>query len=273
MGTEIEIFISKDANFSEKKARKSAEKVFRLFRKFEKIFSRFDQNSELCRLNFAGEKKVSAEFWELLRLALKMAKKSDGIFNPLVSVASLGYFCDFSAQKFQKSSPKNLDFSKIKIDEKTRKVFLPKNSELDFGGCAKGFSVDRAVKILENDFENFVISAGGDGFARGAFHGKKWEIAIADPRDETKNVFFLELENAGFATSGNYRRKWEIDGEKFHHLADGKKNKNRFFAPKSTTVIAPSAVLADILATIAFFLEPRAADDFLVKFSATGFSF
>ena len=271
MGTEIEILISKEKDFSEVKAEKSCLEVFQIFKDLEKKFSRFLPDSELSQLNQKREMKVSEEFFKVLEFSLQMAKKSEGVFNPLVSLSSLGYAHSFEKSQFEVKTKKiNLDFKNIKLDLENLKAHFPENSELDLGGCVKGYAVDKAVEKMKLSFENFIINAGGDLFASGNFHGEKWKVGIANPENPKEDIFLIEIQNQALATSGSYRRKWNIKNQNFHHLVSGKNNKN-ISKLKSASVMAQTTMLADTLATIIFLLGEKSGDKFLEKYDTFGF--
>ncbi len=272
MGTEIEILITKNPGFSFRKAKQSSMSVFKIFKRLEDKFSRFSQNSELSQLNKLREMAVSEEFFDVLLTALKMSKKSKGIFNPLVSLSSIGYAHDFASNNFKLLSTEyNLDFSAIEMDNRTRRVKLPQKAFLDLGGCVKGYAVDVAVKEMKKTFSDFLINAGGDLFASGTFYGAPWRIAIEDPTEASESIFGVELTNEALATSGNYRRKWKINDKYFHHLVSGRNNKNCEKKDSSVSVKASSVMLADMLATVAFVLGEANGQDFLFDYETFGY--
>ncbi len=273
MGTDIELIILKNDNFSAEKTEEVFKNIFGIFKDLEKKFSRFLPDSELSILNQKRNIKVSETFFEVLEKSLKMAKESGGIFNPLVSVSALGYQKSFEKKDFQKEDLKkiNLNFSEIILNKKNLEVELPKNSFLDLGGCVKGFAVDMAVLEMKKFYENFLINAGGDIFANGKFYDEPWVVSVENPENISENIFGIELENQALATSGNYRRKWKIEGENFHHLVSGKNNKNNFSENKSVSVLSDSVMLADMLATTAFLMGENEGQKFLENYDTFGY--
>lgn len=271
-GTELEILIPKDESFDEGTALEATDEVFQMFDKFDLIFSRFNEVSELSKLNKFRELGVSEKFLGLLKFAIDLSKETDGIFNPLVNLPSIGYSKDFHSGEFIRTSgPSSLNLSDVIIYETSRKVSLKNDAIIDLGGCAKGFAVDEGAKILRKYFANFLINAGGDLYANGKFHGKKWEIGIANPLNENENLQVIEAENAGIATSGIYRRKWDIDGKKYHHLVSGKTNQSVNNDILAVTVVASCALDADVYAKIAFILGEEKGREFLINKKVTGF--
>jgi thiamine biosynthesis lipoprotein ApbE len=115
---------------------------------------------------------------------------------------------------------------------------------------AKSFIMDQASEkaMKEKGVEGLVINIGGDLMVKGNYTEK---IALSDPRNSAENaepLAFIQVNNAAVATSGDYRRGVEINGEKYSHVVDP-----RTALPAaeiiSATVIHPDAVTAGALAT------------------------
>lgn len=115
---------------------------------------------------------------------------------------------------------------------------------------AKSFIMDQAAEkaMKEKGVEGLVINIGGDLVIKGNYSEK---IAITDPRNSAENaepIAIVELSNKAVATSGDYRRGVEINGEKYSHVVDP-----RTALPAeeiiSATVIHADAVTAGALAT------------------------
>ena len=78
--------------------------------------------------------------------------------------------------------------------------------------------------------------------------GKPWRVGIRDPRDKSKIINIVELTDAAVATSGNYEQYYLINNKRWSHIVDP----NSGYPQKdviSSTVIAPTAMEADALAT------------------------
>lgn len=87
LGTSIEITImSEDTKTPERIGY-----VFDYFYSIEQEFSRFLPDSSLSLLNTYKKASVSKRFLELMDISKKMHRETNGFFNPLVSVAKLGY--------------------------------------------------------------------------------------------------------------------------------------------------------------------------------------
>jgi thiamine biosynthesis lipoprotein len=119
---------------------------------------------------------------------------------------------------------------------------------ITLAGVAKGYAVDKAIEALSRyHVKHALVNAGGDIRVIGG-KGKNipWRIAIRDPRNQTRIVAAVELCDQAIATSGTYRRSFDdIIHPKAGRPAQG---------VLSSTVIARTAMDADMLATCTFVL-------------------
>lgn len=273
-GTTLEVLIPKDSEFDVSVAAEAAREVFNLFDKFDLVFSRFNDMSELSILNSTRKAKVSDIFLKLLNFAVNFSKETDFVFNPLINLSSIGYSKDFQSGKFSKTDKNySLNIDDIVINNSSGFVELKNDAFLDLGGCAKGFAVDEAVKIVKKYFRNFLINAGGDLYASGKFHGEKWQVGVENPFNENEDFDVLEVEDFAVATSGSYRRRWTIDGKNYHHIVSGKTNEPADEGIVSVTVCAEDALSADVFAKTVFILGRDKGGKFLVKKGIKGIIF
>ena len=77
--------------------------AFDYFISIEQEFSRFNPESILSLLNKYKKMTVSKRFIELMDISKKMYHKTNGFFNPLVSVAKLGYKNSFGTGNFERT--------------------------------------------------------------------------------------------------------------------------------------------------------------------------
>jgi thiamine biosynthesis lipoprotein len=132
---------------------------------------------------------------------------------------------------------------------------LEAGAGIEEGAWGKGYALDRALEKL-GDVTGALIDLGGQVAARGKdAAGHDWSIAIADPRRRDRPVLELRLPNASASTSGDSERSRVVDGRRIGHLLDPRTGEPaEDFG--SVTVIAPSALDADVLSTAFFVLGP-----------------
>jgi FAD:protein FMN transferase len=193
------------------------ERVFEWFRWVDATFSTYKSDSEICRIN-RGELSLAdahADVREVLDLCEHMRLQTRGYFDiraPFIAVTA-----------------------------RSTTTGIP----IDPSGLVKGWSVDRAARILEDTgARNFYINAGGDIHVSGHPTGDKaWRIGIQHPRERDKLAAVVALRTGAIATSGTYER-----GE---HIVDPRTGATPA-GILSVTVTGPDLAVADAYATAAF---------------------
>ena len=233
-----------------------------IYVKQQKIFSRFDKESELSFLNsnLGRFKKASDDMICLARECLKCYAETNGIFDPriLEYLENIGYKESFDLNDFKKEKEIFLEKSvstplenDLIIRESGEIKF---NKRMDFTGLAKGYITDKVSQFLSSQgWNNFLVDSGGDMYAKGLNEeGLSWGIGLEGYKNEDEVIF--EISNQGLATSGNTRKFWGLGEKKIHHLINPK-DKNHFdFEIKTVTVLAENATRADLLAKFIFIL-------------------
>ncbi|MDD5490052.1 MAG: FAD:protein FMN transferase [Candidatus Moranbacteria bacterium] len=251
LGTEIFLEIVLNGVYEKKKAESNLEETKRIYEEKQKVFCRFNPESELNRINknIGAWQKASKDMLFLAERALFYNKISGGLYDPRVIeiLEKIGYGKDFRKNDFSKmKAPVNFDKIEKNLGDdlkiKNGKIFFARR--MDFSGIAKGYITDCAAEFLkQSGWKNFLIDSGGDMFATGKnAEGEKWRIEI---EDVPKEKLMLEITERGIATSGISRKKWEIKGKKFHHLVNPK-NPNKFsYELRTVSVIAENTENAD----------------------------
>jgi thiamine biosynthesis lipoprotein len=126
--------------------------------------------------------------------------------------------------------------------------------ELSFSATAKGFGIDKVAGLLEaKGMVNYMVEIGGELRIAGTkAQSQPWRIAIEQPdapAGQRQVHKVIEPGNNGMATSGDYRIFYEMDGETYTHLIDPGTGKPVKHDLVSVTVLHPSAMTADGLAT------------------------
>jgi thiamine biosynthesis lipoprotein len=220
----------------------------------EQACSRFDPNSELRQLIARPGQPVpvSPVLFEAVRFALGLARLTGGVFDP--SIGRLLERNGFNRHYVtgQTISSDSADASATYRDVRLgagRTITLRRPLVLDLGAVAKGLAIDLAACEL-SAFDDFCVEAGGDLFARGQnADGQPWRIGIQDPRRPGALATTLEVSDRAVCTSGDYQRT-SASG---HHLLDPRTGRSAVELA-SVSVVAPTAMAADGLATAAFIL-------------------
>ena len=261
MGTTVTLLVDAPRSPATSAALARAEDVFA---RVEHICSRFDERSELTRLNRLGAARVSPLLAELVGLALAARERTAGLFDPTVhdAVVAAGYDRSFDAladageDPSPAAGPSGPSRCGGAVELHADRVVLGAGVRLDLGGIAKGYAADAACATLAAAGP-CVVDAGGDVAVAGS-----WPIAVDGGP-------VLELTDAAVATSGRDRRTWERDGEHRHHLIDPRTGSPALTATVRATVVASTAVEAEVLAKAAFLGAPPSAPTVLVREDGT----
>lgn len=259
LGTDIEVQLVIEDDKQREAAAEAFADVRGLYAACAEIFSRFDKGSELNGFNDRlGEfRDASLMMKEIAAAVLCYHSETGGMFDPriLASLEDIGYRHDFKQGNFIKNDRTDVASDlhrELAEDLKLENNRLCFGVRMDFSGIAKGYITDQAAKLLrKGGWRNFLIDSGGDMRVEGGSNASEngWPIAIEGVPEE--KVAF-KLSGVGVATSGISRRKWELGGERFHHLINPR-NPYRFdFELKSVTVIAESTERVDVLAKTLF---------------------
>ncbi len=131
-------------------------------------------------------------------------------------------------------------------------------ASVDLGGLAKGYAIDQAVEVMSAlGVRSGLVEIGGDLRCFGTRpDGQAWRVAVRDPfqpeAQGNKLLAKLRIQDAAVCTSGNYFRYSEIQGRRFSHIIDPRPGASMGApaeAAPSVTVVAPTAITADIWAT------------------------
>ena len=248
----------------ESQARASLVQVPMWFAEWEASLSRFRDDSELSALNRANGNpvQVSETMWQVLKVAMRAARKSDGLVTPtlLDAVRAAGYDRSFDSLAASTVSASTVaarpvgDWRAIERIAKTRTVRLPRGMRLDFGGVAKGWAADQAARRL-SAIAPALVDAGGDiAISAATASGDAWPIAVADPFHADSDLDLLMVNHGGVATSGRDYRRWQRGGKWQHHIIDPRTGAPAETDVLTATVLAPTSVEAEVAAKTALIL-------------------
>lgn len=237
--------------------------------------------SELTRVNTSAggpSVEVSRETYDLVKESVHASEISSGTFD--ITFEGLHGLWKFD-EDLDPHPPTDaqikaklplLNYRHIKLEDgPPPKIGLAKKGvKISLGGIAKGYGVDRAVKVLEAaGLTSFFVQAGGDLFARGKKpDGTDWSAGIRDPRGEHPFAL-LPLTDHAFSTAGDYERSYVVGGKRYHHIIDPRTGYPAK-ACRSVTIWAPTALLADEIDDAVFILGPEKGLEMVEKLDDVG---
>jgi thiamine biosynthesis lipoprotein len=122
--------------------------------------------------------------------------------------------------------------------------------QLDLGGYAKGYALDRAAAILrQQGVANALINIGGNVMALGRKGDRPWQVGIQHPRAPTPIAALALYDGEAIGTSGDYQRYFEVDGRRYSHLIDPRTGAPVTETEAVTVLVTPrpgAGVLSDV---------------------------
>ncbi len=239
-------------------------------RRIERKFSRYRQDSVLSRINAAAGDpiEVDAETALLLDYAAACHALSDGLFD--VTSGVLRRIWRFDGSDHLPSEDQIaailplIGWNKVRWERPV--VTLQPGMEIDFGGLAKEYAVDRALAVARQmTTMPTLVNFGGDLCVSGPrSDGSPWNVAIESVERAGAMEGMLRLSHGALATSGDARRFLVKDGVRYGHILSPVTGWPIEGALRSVTVAAATCIEAGMTATIAI-LQGRKAERFLKR--------
>jgi thiamine biosynthesis lipoprotein len=249
------------------------EKIERRLVEINRSMSTYIPESEISRFNAfhqTGVKfKISDDFYQVMRVAEKVYQLSDGAWdgtvNPLVDLWGFGrkdLKTVIPAKTEILRRLASVGFRHIEVAASGYLIKKRAQITIDLSSIAKGYGVDAIAAVLrKEDFENFLVEIGGEIFAAGRRKdGGQWRIGINRPqKNAAPNAVYkvVNLQDKAFATSGDYRIFFEVDGVRYSHVIDPSTGYPVSNGVVSVSVLASDCTLADGLATAVMVMGPR----------------
>ena len=272
MGSACEVVLaSHTQNEAESMAKLAIDEVLRIERKY----SRYTTDSVIAKINQQagrGALQCDDETWALFQFANQLFDKSDGLFD--ITSGVLRQAWDFknpevpTSQKLEALLPL-VGWQKVVLQDQS--IALPlARMEVDLGGFGKEYAADRAAQVLKEKgvTYGYVNLAGDMRFLGPKSSGEPWMIGIQDPRARDQVVATLPITQGGLATSGDYERYFELNGQRYCHVLNPKTGVPVSYW-RSVSVTSPATVVSGCTTTMAMLKEA----DGLAFLQATGFDF
>lgn len=243
---------------------KLEEKIKLRLKEINRSMSTYDPDSEISRFNRISDTEtrfpLSQDFMNVMTVSAELYRLTegawDGTVDPLVNLWGFGR--KGKKQGLPESGEieallPHIGFHLIEISAQGLRKTDPAVT-LDLASIAKGYGVDQVAKVIaESGITDFLVEIGGEIYASGLrLDGKKWRIGINRPKADADfdDVYkALDLHNKGFATSGDYRNFFMMDGKRYSHVLDPRTGYAVSNRVVSASVIADTCTFADGLAT------------------------
>jgi thiamine biosynthesis lipoprotein len=270
------VLVSDDSS----KADLAARQAYALVDSFNQVFSDYDPNSELSRLNATAGTgstvKLSPALWDILMLSRDAYRNSAGAFD--ITIGSLSRLWRkaraekvFAAKDSVLHYRKRIGFDQLLFDTSTPAVQLSvAGMYIDLGGIAKGYIAQKVIdRLKELGITQALADAGGDiAMSDAPLSASGWNVGVNIPgtTDDLLNKK-LVLYNASVATSGDAYQYLEHAGRKYSHIIDPRTGYG-VLSQRNVTVIAKNGALADWLATACSILPIGSAKKLATRYGA-----
>lgn len=236
---------------------------FEIAARYEKLFSRTMEDSDVSRINQADGEFVTVdpETITLIEYGLKYGKLSEGKFD--ITIGSLSDLWNISdnpgivpdSQDIEKAR-ETVDYRNLKIDG-NQVALQQKGAKLDLGGIAKGYIADRMKDYLkEEGVTSATINLGGNVLTIGTKpDGSNYNIAVQKPFAKmNESLAALEISDQTVVSSGIYERYFKVEEKIYHHILDPKTGYPVENNLLGVTIICDQSVDGDGLSTSCFSL-------------------
>ena len=258
-----------------------------LLEAFDQELSTYQSTSLISRFNQKDFTDtllpLNSRFYSMLDMSDGIYQETNGIFDPSIkpimdlwdfdgdnndipkkeSIDSALQFVSFENGLHFKISTRFNDSSALIVKKKPE-------FQLDFNAIAQGYAVDLLLEFINSKgHQNVYVELGGEIAVSGVkFDQEKWRIGVESPIENNKSADrviqkVFELKDKRIATSGNYRKFFEVNGKKYAHTINpltGYQNRHNLL---SATVFSDYCWQSDAYATFFMLIGVEATKAFL----------
>jgi len=226
MGTLLEITLYHQ---SQEEGRRALARCFQEARRLEGIFSAYDDDSDLNRLNRhagRGPVEIDRELWSALKIAVFLGQATDGAMD--ITIGPLLDLWGAAEQRGIIPSPVLVTEALTRTGIAAIRLFQDGNADLkragmrvDLGGLGKGYAVDRLGAILAQEgIASAFINFGRSSLAALGSPPERegWSVLLEDGDGGSLGLTYLKDQCLGVSES--YGHFFEIGGIRLSHLID-----------------------------------------------------
>jgi len=242
--------------------------------RLDKINSQMSTYMETSRLSIFNKsntqdwEEIPADLYKVIEEALRINQLSYRAFDitigPVVNLWGFGPKAQLEIVPDESTIREVLDSVGSEHIHLRKEPYAIKKDKpdlyIDLSAIAKGYAVDVIADYLDElSLNNYMVEIGGEIKTKGINPDNKiWHIGIEKPLDDQRSVqTVIILNNTAMATSGDYRNYFEENGIRYSHTIDPSTGKPITHKLASVTVLHPSAMTADALATALLVLGPE----------------
>jgi len=242
--------------------------------RIDRLMSHYKPESPLSQINREagrGEVVVDQELFAFIEQSTRYSEATDGAFDITVGplMKAWGFFRGEGhlPERSQLAAARRLVGARhVILDRERRSIrFDSDGIELDLGGIAKGYAVDRAVGILKSrGVTAALISSGGSTvYGLGSPPGRTaWDVEIQDPLNPSKIAYTVTLKDRSLSVAGSSEKSFEVAGVRYSHIMDPRTGMP-VQGMLSVAVLTETGTEGDALDDALFVLGPSKSAEYL----------
>lgn len=235
--------------------------------------SHWEAESDLGRFNRAAPDSwqvLPPAFFDVLSYAMEVARASGRAYDPcagsLVNLWGFGPYGRFDQPDFVAPSADEIAIARSQLAARPlilqrdgRRALQPGGVQLDLSAVAKGYSVDRLSYYLKTQgCAHHLVEVGGELRGSGVKpDGQPWWVMLEQVAGAEMDELVLALHGLSVATSGDYRRYFEMNGRRYSHTIDPRSGMPIANDLASVTVVHAQCMAADAWSTALTVLGAR----------------
>lgn len=204
--------------------------------RIDRLMSNYKPESPLSQLNrraasdaFAQADAIDPELFAMIAESMRYSRESAGAFDITVGplMRAWGFFQGdgrMPSARALAEARARVGYEHVLLGPDSHAIaFDRRGVELDLGGIAKGYAVDRAIALLrQRHVAAALVSAGGSTiYALGAPPGEDgWEVSVQDPLHASKLALTLHLKDRVLSIAGRSEKSFERNGVVYSHIMD-----------------------------------------------------
>lgn len=255
--------------------------ILETMQRVEQSLSPFLTSSAISAINRGDSDLADSLIIRVWDEAMRVHRLSGGAFDPTVGplVRLWGFGTDATRRGRPSAAEVDSCLGAVGFGECRREgmriVRKRGDTQFDFSAITKGFGVDEvAATLRRHGVTDYLVEIGGELTASGVNpDGETWCVAIdlppmaeataalSGPADVAPahggNAGILRLSNCAVATSGSYRNYRDTEAGRISHIISPLTGEPVLTPVVSATVVAPTCMEADALATAMMALTPE----------------
>lgn len=235
--------------------------------RIDRLMSHYKAESPLSQINRDASRRdvvVDPELFAFIERSIRYSEATDGAFDitvgPLMKV--WGFFRGeghLPGESQLAAARRVVGAGHVVLNQDRHTIrFDNEGVELDLGGIAKGYAVDRVVGVLKRQgvAAALVSSGGSTVYGLGAPPDRTgWAVDIQDPISASKIAYTVTLKNRSLSVAGSSEKSFEVDGVRYSHIMDPRTG-NPVQGMLSVAVLSDTGMEGDALDDAFFVLGP-----------------